>query len=50
LIGRKDAWESLLDWTAKGWVEWDYPGFVESFKPEITYYSLAPDLSQPFRL
>ena len=50
LIGRKDAWESLLDWTAKGWVEWDYPGFVENFNPEITYYSLAPDPSPSFRL
>ena len=50
LIGRKDAWESLLDWTAKRWVEWDYPGFAESFNPETTYYSLASELPPSYRL
>ncbi len=50
IIGRKDAWESLLDWTAKGWLEWSYPGFIENFNPEIIYYSLAPDPYPSFRL
>ena len=42
MIGRRDAWDSLLDWTAKGWLEWDYPGFVESFNPRISHYTLIP--------
>ena len=49
ILARKDMWNAFLDWTDKGWIRWNYPGFGKNFDSKVSYYSLAPDLLESQR-
>ena len=50
MIARRGMWKVLLDWTSEGWVRWNYPGFAESFNPQIACYSYVSESLDAFRM
>lgn len=40
-LSRIEAWNKLLEWTDKGQIRWDYPGFQRYFVAKVPCYSMA---------
>ena len=40
-LGQKGEWNKLLEWTDRGWVQWCYPEFQQSFRAQIACYRVT---------